>query len=232
MNVILCSDKKVQVPRYCPAAIAEGGTQLAFRLLRLPVKREPVGCTRSKQPLPWGGWGRDGGEGHHNYLKAWVQQWAALARALELVGHSPQPVPQAPRSPTGPRPGELESPREKARLHLLPHSQSEDHHSTGHWLNAQTNGPSLTVIACGRGHCRAAQRLNRTTNGPSLTVIACGKGHCRADQWLSRITNGPSLTVIACGRGHCRAAQRLSRTTNGPSLTVIACGRGHCRADQ
>ena len=91
-------------------------------------------------------WLRQGlGRGSPQHLKAWAQQWAALARALEPAGHSLQPVPQAPGSPTGPRPGELEGPREKAGLHLLSYSQSEDHHSTDHWLNAQTKGHSLTA---------------------------------------------------------------------------------------
>ena len=34
------------------------------------------------------------------------------------------------------RPGELEGPREKAEIRLLPHSPPDDHRSADHWLNS------------------------------------------------------------------------------------------------
>ena len=56
-------------------------------------------------------------------------QWAALVRALELWTQ-PQSVPWAPSLPADRRLGKLYGPREKVRSRLLPHSSSEDYHST------------------------------------------------------------------------------------------------------
>ena len=56
-------------------------------------------------------------------------QWAAMARALELW-IQPQSVPWTPSLPADQRLGKLYGPREKVRIHHLPHFSPEQYHST------------------------------------------------------------------------------------------------------
>ena len=103
-------------------------------------------------------------------------KWVALARALEPCRTQPPSLfPEPPSSPKGPSLGELEVPREKTPIHLLPHSPPGDHHSTDCLLNGPVNSHSLTV-GCLREGPAANQWLSRTTNGHSLTAGRCGRG--------------------------------------------------------
>lgn len=64
-------------------------------------------------------------------------------------------------SPTGPRPGELESLWEKAWICLFSHSSPDDHHTFHHWLNHFSNSPHWQFIAY-RSQLRCQiQRLSR-----------------------------------------------------------------------
>lgn len=102
----------------------------------------------------------------------WPRQWATLAKALEPEGHSPQPVPCDPGSPTGPRPSELEGVRGQPGRDL-----------------------PLTLLS-------ASQHRSSDTFGWMCQIMVCSLGegaHCGAYQWLSRITNGCSLTVACLG---------------------------------
>ena len=56
-------------------------------------------------------------------------QWMTLARALELW-IQPQSVPWTPSLPADQRLGKLYGPREKVRIHHLPHFSPEQYHST------------------------------------------------------------------------------------------------------
>ena len=78
-----------------------------------------------------------------------------------------------PSLPAGVRAGGLEVPREKARIPLLPHCLTEDHHSLDLLLNGLTDSGVLVE----RGQCGSSQWLNRTTNSPLVTIAwLCGEG--------------------------------------------------------
>ena len=82
-------------------------------------------------PLLLGHRNRDGGEAHC-YLKAWAKPVGSLDEGSgDLQNIAPSLVLWPLNSLTGPRPGELEDPSEKARILLLPHSPTDNHHS--HW---------------------------------------------------------------------------------------------------
>ena len=69
----------------------------------------------------------------------------------------------------------MEGTREKARIHFLPHSPPDNHHSDDHLLNR----PLLLSDSCSLGggaHSRANQWLSTTTNSHSMTVVCLGEG--------------------------------------------------------
>ena len=87
------------------------------------------------------GWGR-GSQGL-GLASGWF--WRGL---WSPAGHTPSLFPGSPRSPAGPRPGELAGPREKAGICLLAHSPPDNLLTVG---LIPSNGCSLTVARLGAG---------------------------------------------------------------------------------
>ena len=78
-----------------------------------------------------------------------------------------------PKLPAGSRAGGLEVPGEQARIPLLPHCLTENHHSLDLLLNGLTDSGMLVE----RAQCGFDQWLNRTTNSPLVTIARlCGEG--------------------------------------------------------
>ena len=93
-------------------------------------------------------------------------QWVASARALEPCGNTASSLfPGSPISPADQVSWRASG--EKAKIHLLPDSPLEDHHSALH--RHLTENQPLTVT--------------------HRQLVAWGRGHGGMDQWLSRATN-------------------------------------------
>ena len=150
-------------------------THLALRLFRQPKWQGPgpTDCSLCRLPLPLIPRGSDGGQVLHR-LKAWAKPCGCPWWGLwSPAGHSPQPVLWPPRLPAGLRAGGLEVPGEQARIPLLPHCLTEDHHSLDLLLNGLTDSGMLVE----RAQCGSDQRLNRTINSPLVTIAwLCGEG--------------------------------------------------------
>ena len=113
-------------------------THLTLRLLRPPKQLgpSPSGRDSARLSLPLGRRGRDRVE-VYRCLRPGPSQWTALERTLELCRAQPPACSLGPSlsSPTGPRPDELEDPRQKAGIQRLPYSPPDSHHSTNRRLN-------------------------------------------------------------------------------------------------
>ena len=87
-------------------------------------------------PLLLGHRNGDAGEAYH-YLKAWVKPVVPLGEGSgDLQDTAPILVLWFLNSPVGPGPGELEDPREKARIPLSLHSKRQPPLPLGLWLNS------------------------------------------------------------------------------------------------
>lgn len=126
-----------QVPRCCPAVMAEGA--------RRPGPSWLTGSSGSTNGGAWVPQTVSSADGHcHEVTEAGMGErvtaasrpgsghWVALARALEPCRRSPQPVPWAPHSSAGPTVSELEGLKEKAWICFLPHSLLDNYHSIDH----------------------------------------------------------------------------------------------------
>ena len=116
-------------------------TQLALSLLKLPKQQGPglADCIPCRLQLPLGHRGRDGGEVHCR-LKAWARPVDSLGKGSgALQDTAPSLFPGLPSSPASPRPEGLESPGEKARICLLPHSLPDNHDWPELWPDGTSN---------------------------------------------------------------------------------------------
>ena len=125
------------------------------------------------------------------------------------TGHSPQPVSWTTQLTRWPKARWARGHREKAGIHLLPHSPPQDHSSADGWLNGSLTVALWQLFIVGGAQCKTDQWLSRTTNRRCWTVIRLGEGPTvEADQWkvgsnrqvpnfsrFSSVTDSPAFSL-------------------------------------
>lgn len=162
----------VSDPQTLPSCHHSGNQALRTQLLRSSKHREPgpSDCDLGRWLLLLTCRDRDG-EDVHCHLKVQAPSVGDLGKGFGALW-DPVPHPGPPSSPTGLRPGELESRGQKARILLFPRSSADDHHPTNQRLNRLTNGPLIESWLLWAARCGTAHWLSRTTNAHSETVWA------------------------------------------------------------
>ena len=179
------------VPRPCPAVIMEGARHLrpnwpssssgswngGGRASRAHA-RQTAAAFRSQRH----GYRRDS-----PHLKAGPASGVPWRGLWSPTGHSPQPVSWTTQLTRWPKARWARGHREKAGIHLLPHSPPQDHSSADGWLNGSLTVALWQLFIVGGAQCKTDQWLSRTTNGHCWTVIRLGEGPTvEADQWKVR----------------------------------------------
>ena len=155
-------------------------TQLTLRFLR-KLERRRRGQQSACQADGCGRQGTEAGkQKRFTPPQSGPSQWAALARACFLVSWTTQLM-------RWPKARWARGHREKAGIHLLPHSPPQDHSSADGWPNGSLTVALWQLFIVGGAQCKTDQWLSRTTNRRSWTVIPLGEGPTvEADQWKAR----------------------------------------------